>query len=175
MKLPVGSDVDLPRRHHTMDDVFSLLFEYRLLVGKEQVGVPLEDAERTRLIAAVRLLSGEVPRRDRRAMPRVHSPVRAQFTLPGGFGDGEVLNVSGGGMAIATRHLVDVGTRCIVRVAREASEYVFPCRVVWSATDPTAGMGVAFDGLPSRTMLRPSGVWQLSLRFGPRDKEPIAA
>src|ERR1043165_7383663 len=102
-----------------MDDVFSLLFEYRLLVGKEQVGVPLDDGERSRLVVAVRMLSGEVPRRDRRAMPRAHAPVRAQFTLPGGFGEGEVLNVSGGGMAIATKAHVEVGTRCIVRVARE--------------------------------------------------------
>jgi len=158
-----------------MDDVFSLLFEYRLLVGKEQVGVPLDEHERARLLAAVRLLSGEIPRRDRRAMPRVPGKVRAQFTLPGGFGEGEVLNVSGGGMALATTQLVDLGTRCIVRIARDAVEYVFPCRVVWSATDPTPGLGMAFDGLPSQTMLRPSGVWQLSLRFGPAGKEPIAA
>lgn len=158
-----------------MDDVFALLFDYRLLIGKEQVGVPLDDAERARLMAVARLLSGEVPRRDRRAMPRLEAPVRAQYTLPGGFGEGDVVNVSGGGMALATRQLVEVGTRCIVRVARDTVEYVFPCRVVWCATDPTAGMGVAFDGLPSHTVLRPSGVWQLSLRLGPGSKEPIAA
>lgn len=158
-----------------MDDIFSLLFEYRLLLGKEQVGVPLDDLERARLMAVARMLSGDVPRRDRRSMPRLPAPVRAQFTLPGGFGEGEVLNVSGGGMALATRDLVELGTRCIVRVPREELEYVFPCRIVWNATDPTPGVGVAFDGLPSRTALRPSGVWQVPLRFGARDKGPIAA
>jgi hypothetical protein len=164
-----------------MNEFFEMVYEYRLLLAKEEkLAIPLDDDERTRLFGLERLLSGDAPRRDpRRAMPRVASPLGVQFTLAGGFGAGQVLNASGGGLAIATNAPGAVGARTIVRldVPGTGLEYVFPCRVIWAHDEPQCGMGVAFDGVPSRTLqLDPaSGVWRIPPQFGARRTGPIAA
>ena len=164
-----------------MNEFFEMVYEYRLLLAKEEkLAIPLDDDERTRLFGLERLLSGDTPSRDpRRAMPRVASPLGVQFTLAGGFGAGQVLNASGGGLAIATTSPGALGSRTIVRLDLPPAgiEYVFPCRVIWMHEDAQSGMGVAFDGVPSRTlMLDPSsGVWRIPLQFGARRTGPIAA
>lgn len=168
-----------------MNEFFEMIYEYRLLLAKEEkLSITLDSDERARLLGLEGLLSGDAPDRDpRRGMPRVPSPVGVQFTLAGGFGTGQVLNVSGGGLAIATTTLSAVSSRSIVRVSLPATgvEYVFPCRVVWVQTDSLSGMGMAFDGVPSRTTLlgrdvgRSSGQWRVPLQFGSRRTTPIAA
>jgi len=164
-----------------MNEFFEMIYEFRLLLAKEEkLAIALDDEERARLLGLERLLSGDAPGRDpRRSMPRVPSPVGVQFTVAGGFGAGQVLNASGGGFAIATTAPGVLGARTIVRVSLPATgiEYVFPCRVVWSQLDAQSGMGVAFDGVPSRTVLRGrnSGSWQVPIQFGARRTAPIAA
>lgn len=168
-----------------MNEFFEMIYEYRLLLAKEEkLAIALDGEERARLLGLEALLSGDAPGRDpRRGMPRVPSPVGVQFTLAGGFGAGQILNVSGGGVAIATSALSAVGSRTIVRLSLPSTgiEYVFPCRVVWVQIDALSGMGVAFDGVPSRTSLlghdfsRNSGHWRMPLQFGSRRTTPIAA
>ena len=164
-----------------MNEFFEMIYEYRLLLAKEEkLAIALDDEERARLTGLERLLSGDAPDRDpRRGMPRVPAPVGVQFTLAGGFGAGQLLNVSGGGFAIATRALGPVGARTIVRLSLPATgiEYVFPCRIIWVHVDAQSGMGVAFDGVPSRTLVRgrSSGTWTMPIQFGARRTTPIAA
>jgi hypothetical protein len=195
LKLPAPADVD-PHERRARDDgrttpgggphmieTLEMVYEYRLLRAKqEQLGLPLNEVERARLVGLARALEGEAAAHDpRRGMQRVAAPVGVQFTLPGSFGAGQVLNVSGGGMAIATREPPAEGTRVIVRMAVPATgvEYVFPCRVVWRAREGTPGMGVSFDGLPTRMAVRgspDSGVWRMgALRFGDKRDDPMAA
>jgi hypothetical protein len=166
-----------------MIETLEMVYEYRLLRAKqEQLGLPLEEIERARLVGLARALEGDAPAHDpRRGMQRVAAPLGVQFTLPGSFGAGQALNLSGGGMAVATREPPAEGTRVIVRVAVPSTgvEYVFPCRVVWRASEGTPGMGLAFDGLPTRAPVygRPdSGVWRMgALRFGDKRNDPMAA
>lgn len=164
-----------------MNEFFEMVYEYQLLLAKEaKLAIPLDDEERTRLFGLERLLSGDAPTRDpRRIMPRVASPLSVQFTLAGGFGAGQVLNASGGGLAFATSVLAPLGARTIVRLGLAASglEYVFPCRVVWAQREPHSALGVAFDGVPSRTLLLAgtSGDWLVPPLFGARRTAPIAA
>lgn len=168
-----------------MNEFFEMIYEYRLLLAKEEkLAIALDEDERVRLLGLEGLLSGDAPSRDsRRGMPRVPSPIGVQFTIAGGFGAGQVLNVSGGGAAIATTAPGALGSRTIVRVSLPATgvEYVFPCRVVWVQVDAQCAMGVAFDGVPSRTALagrgsdRTSGQWRMPLQFGSRRTTPIAA
>ena len=112
-------------------------------------------------------------------MPRVPSPLSVQFTLPGGFGAGQLRNASGGGLAIVTATPGALGQRTIVRVGIVAAgvEYVFPCRVMWVQKGQQPAMGVAFDGVPSRTHIPSFGgdAWRSPLALGGRRTTPIAA
>jgi hypothetical protein len=149
-----------------MRNLFEMIFEYQLLRGKEQL-VPLDDDERVRLYGLGQLLSGE--RGDvQRQMPRLPYPTGVQYTMPGGFGVGAVKNLSGLGVAI-------------VRVEEGGTEYFFPCRVCWSRQEHATGMGLAFDGVPTRAALfgdeESSGIRWQSMRLGvtERRNEPKVA
>jgi hypothetical protein len=162
-----------------MRNLFEMIFEYQLLRGKEQL-VPLDDDERVRLYGLAQLLSGE--RADAlRQMPRLPYPAAVQFTMPGGFGVGAVKNLSGLGVAIATRKPLLVGARTVVRVEDSGTEYFFPCRVCWSRKEHATGMGLAFGGVPSRAALfgdeESSGIRWQSMRLGvtERRNEPRVA
>lgn len=160
-----------------MRNLFEMIFEYQQLRGREQL-VPLDDDERARLYGIGQLLAGE--RADaQRAMPRLPYPTGVQFTMPGGFGVGAVKNVSGMGIAIATRRPLAVGARTVVRVEENGSEYFFPCRVVWSRREHSQGMGLAFDGVPTRAAIfgdeDSSGIRWQSMRLGDGKSEPRVA
>lgn len=175
------TSVDNAESTRVMNEFFEMVYDFRLLLAKEEkLAIALDDEERVRLIGLEVLLCGDAPGRDpRRRMPRVPAPVGVQFTVAGGFGAGQVLNASGGGFAIATTAPGGLGARTIVRVSLPATgiEYVFPCRVVWTQFDAQSGMGVAFDGVPSRSLLlgRSSRTWRVPIQFGARRKAPIAA
>src|SRR5687767_2529568 len=161
--------------------LLEMIYEYQWLRTKEErLSIPLEDDERARLIGLERLLVSEPPGREaRRKTPRLPTPLPVQFTVPGGFGSGELRNVSGGGMAILTVRPPVVGTRTIVRIAEATTgmEYVFPARVVWRTMDARPAMGIAFDGVPSQApFLAPTrGAWRRELRLGAARSTPISA
>ncbi len=160
-----------------MRNLFEMIYEYQLLRGKDQL-VPLDEDELARLYGLGRLLAGEHADAHR-AMPRLPYPGGVQFTMPGGFGLGAVKNLSGVGMAIATRKPLAVGARTVIRVEESGTEYFFPCRVVWSRREHSHGMGLAFDGVPTRATLfgdeDASGIRWQSMPLGDGKNEPRVA
>ncbi|MFO0684566.1 MAG: PilZ domain-containing protein [Sandaracinus sp.] len=153
-----------------MKNFFEMIYEYQLLRGKQdRLDVPLDEDERARLVALSRLLTGEADG-GRRTMPRAPVPARVVFTLPGGFESGEIKNISGTGIAIATARPPAQGTRIVVRVEDGGVEYLFPCRVVWRRLASNLGMGAIFDGVPSRASVfhtdETTGVWKRSIQIG---------
>ena len=165
-----------------MRNLLEMIFEYQLLTAKQDhLEIALDDDERARLFGLGQLLAGESGDSDRgqRAMPRLPLPGTISFTLPGGFASGDVKNVSGKGLAIATPRPPAIGTRVILRVVDETAgcEYFFPCVVVWSRRSPMPGMGVQFDGVPTRSDYvrdEESGVWA-STQIGEPRKDVQAA
>jgi hypothetical protein len=149
-------------------NLFEMIFEYQWLRGKEAL-VPLDDDERARVYGLGQLLTGERSDPQRR-MPRLPCPTAVQYTMPGGFGVGAVKNLSGLGIAIATRKPLPVGARTVVRAEEGGKEYFFPCLVCWSRSEHASGMGLAFDGVPTRAALfgdaDGSGIRWQSLRLG---------
>ncbi len=165
-----------------MRNLLEMIYEYQLLRSKERhLSIDLDDAERVRLMGLRRLLQGEtIDPTSRRELARVKLPMPVQFTLPGGFENGEIRDLSGGGFCIATQRPPAEGTRIIVRVAnpQDGCEYVFPCRVVWRVARGPGRMGVEIDGVPNRSIAAASedtGVWRRSLRFGDAPGEPMVA
>lgn len=165
-----------------MKNLFEMIYEYQLLRGKQdRLDVPLDEVEKARLAGLEQLLSGDaIGTAGRRGMTRVTLPKRVLFTTAGGFETGDVKNLSGSGLAIATRRPPDIGTRIVVRVEEAGGvEYFFPCRVVWRRLASNVGMGVAFDGVPTRSQVfgedESSGIWQSSIRLGDAQKRVAAA
>lgn len=164
----------------SMRNVLEIIFEYQLLRAKQDhLEVPLDDDERARLLGLGQLLAGDGDK-GLRAMPRLPYPGNVSFTLPGGFEAGEVKNLSGKGLAIATARPPAIGTRVIVRMVDPGSsaEYFFPCRVVWSRKSPLPGMGLQFDGVPTKSVYEggdDTGAWKRSFHIGDPRKDVQAA
>jgi hypothetical protein len=164
-----------------MRNLLEMIYEYQLLESKEQkLDIALDEGERVRHMGLFRLLQGEVPDPRSRRFRRVKLPMPVQFTRPGGFETGEIRDLSGGGFCIATPRPPEPGTRLVVRVAdpARATEYVFPCRVVWRARRGPGRMGVEIDGVPHASDFfgdETTGVWRRSMRFGKGRDEPLVA
>ncbi|UJR85015.1 PilZ domain-containing protein [Sandaracinus amylolyticus] len=164
----------------TTRNVLEMIFEYQLLRAKQdRLEVPLDDDERARLFGLGRLLTGDgTP--SPRTMPRLPFPKTVSFTMPGGFESGEVKNLSGTGLAIATARPPVIGARVIVRLLDEAAgcEYFFPCRVIWARRANLPGMGLVFDGVPTRNEYlaeESTGVWRRAMRMGDPPREANVA
>ena len=174
-----------------MRNLFDLIYEYQLLRGKQDhLEVPLDESERARLVGMAQMLLGDSHGESgKRGMPRVPMPTHVEFTQPGGFESGEIKNASGSGLAIATPRPPIEGTRIVVRIedTAHAVEYFFPCRVIWrraahagsiAGHKSSAGMGLVFDGVPTRTSLfadEDTGVWRRRRRLGDGHRNVNAA
>ncbi len=165
----------------TIRNLLETIYEFQALVGKrDHLGLPLDENEQVRLLGLGRLLAGEGDG-GHRTMPRVPVPMTVVFTLPGGFEVGQVRNVSGRGLAVATARPPEIDARTIVRAvdASRGCEYLFPCRVVWRRRAPLPGMGVAFDGVPTRSEWAPAeentGIWRRSAFLAPAGGDIQAA
>jgi len=160
-----------------MTNLLEIVYEYQLLHHKERsLDVPLDESERARQLGLGRLLKGEyMGSGSRSEVRRSTAPLPAQFTVPGGFGSGEIRNLSAHGAAIVTARPPKRGTRTILRVADPTAgfEYVFPATVVWSGHGI---IGVVFDGTPNRTpFLAPSPDSWRGMRLGPSRSNPLVA
>jgi len=157
-----------------------MIYEYQRLRSREQqLDIPLDDAERVRLMGLHRLLQGETQDLGQREFARVGIPMPVQFTRPGGFESGEIRNLGGGGFMILTTAPQAVGTQVILRVVspRAAMEYVFPCVVRWRSRRGPPKMGVQIDGVPNKADLYEdtSAVWRRSITLGDAPSDPMVA
>jgi hypothetical protein len=152
-------------------NLLDVVYEFQSLLHKQRsLDIPLDEAEKARLVGLDLLLRG-----DHAEMTTLLHPIPAQFTRPGGFGAGEIRSINANGMALVTSHPSLVGTRTIVRIADplRGVEYVFPGQIVW--VDGNV-MGVGFDGMPTAApFLLPTRTgWRRDVRFGGPDETLVA-
>ncbi|MEZ4254772.1 MAG: PilZ domain-containing protein [Polyangiales bacterium] len=156
-----------------MQSILESVFEYQSLLARHtHLGLELDDEERARFLGLRQLLRGEwLETDDKRRGSRFPEHAQVEFTTPGGFGAGTLKDVCGGGMAVVSDVALRPGMRTVLRVQDEerASEYIFPCRIVWRAGQV---IGVAFDGVPSRTGWGP---WPGEFRFDRKRAVPSLA
>ena len=162
------------------DSALEIIHQYRLLRAKAvELDIALDAGERTRLLGLSAWLRRHGRLDPRRIFARHALVVPAQLTVPGGFGDGMLLNISGGGLCLSTYRPPRPGTTSIIRIADPAAgvEYVFPALVVWRTTTGRRLVGLAFDGVPAKTpfLIPPRGAWQIGLRFAASDQRPKVA
>ena len=89
---------------------------------------------------------GEIPGSMQRAAA---FPVR--FSMEGGFGDGEIRAMTGGGAIIATKAAMRAGARLVVRFDVGMGTYVFPATVAGVAPGGRRAIAVRFDGPAERS------------------------
>ena len=90
------------------------------------------------------------------------------FTVPGGFGRGEIRTLSGEGVVIVTRKPPAIGTRLLVRIEdRTGDALILPAVVAYRGRTHFGSFGARFDGAPERIISdgTPAIGWQPMLRF----------
>lgn len=155
-----------------MSNLLESIFDYQALVQRTtQLGLPLSETERLRLRATEQLLrcAGLLhPTRsltDVRDWPVVPDALRVQFSTPLGFDSGDLRVITGDGCVVTEgrdgagqRRGKDlaVGSQLLLRIIDHGLEttYFFPCKLV--AHSDRFGLIAAFDGIPTRSMLRAS-------------------
>ena len=144
-----------------LQNVYALLYEYRLLVAMNALGIKLDPGAQTRLLGLGRLLEGEgVPERPsfdaagRRAMTRLPLRVLVRVSTAHGMADARLENLSGGGCSLVSPALSSCGDELLVSITAPDtdSEYVFPARVVWASD---GRIGARFSGMPTRVHSAP--------------------
>lgn len=144
-----------------LQNVYALLYEYRLLVAMHALGIKLDPGSQARLGGLGRLLEGaRVPEQasadagGRRAMTRLPLHVRVRVSTAHGMADARLENLSGGGCSLASPALSSCGDEILVSITAPDTdaEYVFPARVVWARD---GRMGARFSGMPTRVHTAP--------------------
>ena len=122
-----------------------LCYEYAYLTGRLRVGLHLGLAQAARLGSLRKILESPGERRCHRRLP-VAIPI--VLKTASGFRRAMLLNVSGGGMFVATDETVAAGENVLVKIGGQV-EYSFPCRVCWTADGGGArGLGLQMTGIP---------------------------
>ncbi len=132
--------------------VVKLCCLYAELRAKSDSGKRLSPYERSQLRRLQQLLGGD-PRPGRRHHRRISTLVPAVVaTEAGDQHRGLVLNISGGGMYLATSAHLPAGASVKVRMGSpERARYVFPCIVRRDAAqDASPGFGLAISSSPHR-------------------------
>lgn len=140
-----------------MPGLVHTVFAYQSLVARsERLRIPLDGEEHRRCAELARAL-GTGQGKGTRRMPRVLSPWPVMLTLPGGFAEARLRDMSGGGVRVITGSAPPEGTPVLVHIRGplHGEEFVFPARVAWRRVgEDEATMGLAFDGVPQHQ--RPS-------------------
>ncbi|MFK8002634.1 MAG: hypothetical protein AB8H86_23795 [Polyangiales bacterium] len=99
----------------------------------------------------------------------------ARFTVVDGFGQGEVRSLSGGGVWIASKAKVPLGTHVLVRFDdSEFGSYVFPSIVAARRVGSSPALGMQFDGPPERSAFDSAWTPRFTLRVGQSDQSASA-
>jgi len=137
--------------------VIKICYEYSFLNGRRLAGLRLNYQEEARLDNLARLLEGDMERK-RRRQRRIHAVLPVILKTSSGLCQGTLLNVSGGGMYIATSALLAEGASVQVLIGKAGQVgYTLPSTVQWIANESSGrGLGLHISGIP------------LEVRQGPR-------
>jgi hypothetical protein len=142
---------------------------WELRARYDTTGMPLDKIEQLELLSLLRLLAtsydaaGDAFDGSRRGMP-------VQITAGSGFLAGDLKELSAECLVIGAVEPLPPGYRTIVYVADAITgiEYTVPCIVAWSREDEPCLIGLAPDGVPSRShfTVPVSTLWRSPLGIG---------
>ncbi len=132
--------------------IVKLCYMYASLYGIRRAGLPLTRSEKSQLRSLEQLLLGD-PQRRRRQHRRIATLIPAVLKTTEGKFRGTVLNLSGGGMFVATDIRIQKGSSIQVEMGRATNKpkYIFPCIVQREENRVGApGLGLSLATIPTK-------------------------
>jgi hypothetical protein len=137
----------------------------------ETLGVPLTKEERLELLSLLQLLAAEDEPPAIETIDPSQRGVPVQVTAGSGFLSGVLKDLSSDRLVIGAVEPLPTGQRTILHVADAVSgvEYSVPCVVTWAREDEPCLIGLAPDGVPTRSefTVPVSGLFRSPLGIGP--------
>jgi hypothetical protein len=154
-----------------MEKLDFLVRFWELRARYETLGVPLSKAERFELLSLLRFLAADDEPSSIESIERSRRGIPAQLTAGSGFLAAELKDLSAERIVIGAVESLPQGRRTILYVADAVSgvEYAVPCVVTWSREGEPCHIGLAPDGVPTRSefTLPSSGFFRSPLGIGP--------
>ena len=156
--------------HLVMEKLDFLVRFWELRARYEAIGLPLTKNERFELLSLLQLVASEDGPSAIEAVDPSSRGVPVQLTAGSGFLSGDLKDLSSERLVVGAVYPLPVGERTVVYLADAVSgiEYTVPCVVTWFRDDEPCLIGLAPDGLPSRSQFTvpKSGLWRSPLRIG---------
>jgi hypothetical protein len=153
-----------------MDKLDFLVRFWDLRVRYETLGIPLTKDERLELLSLLQLLAASAEPAPIEAIDASQRGLPVQVTAGAGFLAGDLKDLSPDRLVIGAIGPLPSGQRTILYVADAVSgvEYSVPCVVLWSKDDEPCLIGLAPDGVPTRSefTLPASGFFRSPLGIG---------
>jgi hypothetical protein len=153
-----------------MEKLDFLVRFWELRARYEAIGVPLTKNERFELLSLLQLVASEDEPSVIEAVDSSRRGVPAQLTAGSGFLSGDLKELTSERLVVGAASPLPLGERTVVYIADAVTgiEYTVPCVVSWTREDEPCLIGLAPDGLPSRSQFTvpKSGLWRSPLRMG---------
>jgi hypothetical protein len=153
-----------------MEKLDFLVRFWELRARYEALGLPLTKSERFELLSLLQLFAAEDEPSAIEAVDSSRRGVPVQLTAGSGFLSGDLKVLSAERLVVGAASPLPLGERTVVYIADAVTgiEYTVPCVVTWSREDEPCLIGLALDGLPSRSQFTvpKSGLWRSPLRIG---------
>ena len=161
-----------------MEKLDFLVRFWELRARYEAIGVPLTKHERFELLSLLQLVASEDEPSVIEAVDASRRGVPAQLTAGSGFLSGDLKDLSSDRLVVGAVYPLPLGERTVVYIADAVTgiEYTVPCVVIWSREDEPCLIGLAPDGVPSRSQFTvpKSGLWRSPLRIGTTGERVVA-
>jgi hypothetical protein len=161
-----------------MEKLDFLVRFWELRARYEAIGVPLTKNERFELLSLLQLVATEDEPSAIETIDPSRRGVPVQLTAGSGFLSGDLKILSSERLVIGAVHPLPLGERTVAYIADAVTgiEYTVPCIVTWAREDEPCLIGLAPDGLPSRSQFTvpKSGLWRSPLRIGTTGERVVA-
>jgi hypothetical protein len=153
-----------------MEKLDFLVRFWELRARYEAMGMPLTKSERFELLSLLQLVAAEADPVAVESVDPSRRGVPVQLTAGPGFLAGDLKDLSSERLVVGAVYPLPLGERTVVYIADAVTgvEYTVPCVVTWFREDEPCLIGLAPDGLPSRSQFTvpKSGLWRSPLRIG---------
>lgn len=136
-----------------MEKLDFLIRFWDLRARYETLGIPLTKAEGLELLSLLQLLAANAEPTPIESIDGSERGLPVQVTAGAGFLAGDLKDLSPDRLVISAVEPLPTGQRTILYVADAVSgvEFTVPCVVLWSREDEPCLIGLAPDGVPTRS------------------------
>lgn len=126
---------------------------WELRARKEHPENMLDDSEHAELLSLLRLLGNDPRASEPGPAPCGFGFLPVQMTARSGFLSGDLREIAADQLIVAASDMLSEDDRTILYLADAVTgiDYTLPCVVLWTHCDTPCAMGLAIDGIPTRS------------------------